>query len=122
MARLVAVTGVSKVLSRLRMSKSATAGGVGRGLKMAGLFLQRESQKIVPVDEGNLKGGAFTRNIGGSGFDTDVVVGYVADYAVYVHEDLQARHKPGKQAKYLEKPAREKRGVMLGIVRGEAKV
>jgi hypothetical protein len=33
-----------------------------------------------------------------------VVVGYTAAYAIYVHEDLKARHSPGKTAKYLEKP------------------
>ncbi len=36
-----------------------------------------------------------------------VVMGYTAAYALHVHEDLKMRHKPGKQAKYLEQPARE---------------
>jgi hypothetical protein len=36
-----------------------------------------------------------------------VVVGYTAAYAVYVHENLEAKHKEGKQAKFLEQPARE---------------
>ena len=36
-----------------------------------------------------------------------VIVGYTANYALYVHEDMEARHAPGKQAKYLEQPARE---------------
>ena len=36
-----------------------------------------------------------------------VVVGYTANYAVYVHEDLEANHPNGGQAKYLEQPARE---------------
>ena len=121
MARLVTVTGVPKVLARLKVSTATKAVGVERGLKMGGLFLQRASQLIVPVDENNLRPGAFTRNIGGSGFAADIVVGYVADYAVYVHEDLQARHKPGKQAKYLERPAREKKGEMIRIIVGEAK-
>jgi len=35
-----------------------------------------------------------------------VRVGYTANYAVYVHENMEARHTVG-QAKYLEKPARE---------------
>ena len=121
MARLVTITGMPKVLANLKRSKSITAAGVERGLKQGGLFLQRESQKIVPVDTSNLKNGAFTRNTGGRGFDADVVVGYVADYAVYVHEDLQAKHKPGKQAKYLEQPAREKKGEIIKIIKEEAR-
>lgn len=31
------------------------------GLVIAGLRIQRESQKLVPVDTGNLKGSAFTK-------------------------------------------------------------
>ena len=38
----------------------------------------------------------------------NVIVGYAASYAVPVHENLEAAHKPGKQAKFLEQPAREK--------------
>jgi len=121
MASMIKITGMPKVLANLKKSKSTVAAGAERGLKQAGLFLQRESQKIVPVDTTNLKGGAFTRNIGGSGFDADVVVGYVADYAVYVHEDLQAKHKPGKQAKYLEQPAREKKGEIIKIIKEESR-
>ena len=36
-----------------------------------------------------------------------VIVGYTQSYALKVHEDMEARHKQGKQAKYLESPARE---------------
>jgi hypothetical protein len=36
----------------------------------------------------------------------DVIVGYAASYAVYVHENLEARHKEGKRAKFLEQPFR----------------
>ena len=41
------------------------------------------------------------------GDDVGVLVGYFGvDYAVYVHENLQAKHPVG-QAKFLEQPARE---------------
>lgn len=121
MAKLVTITGMPRVLANLKKSRLTTAVGVQRGLKQAGLFLQRESQKIVPVDTSNLKGGAFTRNVSGSGFDANMVVGYVADYATYVHENLQAKHQSGKQAKFLEQPAREKKDEIIRIIRQEAK-
>jgi hypothetical protein len=35
-----------------------------------------------------------------------VIVGYTANYALFVHENLEANHKAGKQAKFLETPAR----------------
>ena len=39
--------------------------------------------------------------------DVEVIVGYTAAYAVYVHEDMNASHPRGGQAKFLEQPARE---------------
>lgn len=35
----------------------------------------------------------------------DAIVGYTADYAIFVHEDLEAYHPVG-QAKFLEEPAK----------------
>ena len=48
--------------------------------------------------------------------DPSVAVGYTAKYAVYVHEDLEANHPNGGQAKYLEQPAREKHEILANIV------
>lgn len=39
--------------------------------------------------------------------NVSVSVGYTQQYAIFVHEDLTAAHAPGKQAKYLEQPARQ---------------
>lgn len=116
MAQLVKISGVSNVIANIKKASVVIGGNIERGMIKGGLFLQRESQKIVPVDLNNLRPPAFTRNVGGTGFDVDVIVGYVADYAVYVHEDLEAKHKPGKTAKYLERPAREKRPEILMII------
>lgn len=122
MAGMVQISGMNRVLAGLKASKLATAAGAERGLKQGGLFLQRVSQKIVPVDKDILKPSADTRNVGGKGFDADIVVSFSTEYAVYVHEDLQAKHKTGKQAKYLEEPARTKRGEIIRIIREEAKL
>ena len=43
-------------------------------------------------------------------------VEYQAPYAVYVHENLTARH-PNGQAKFLEQPARQMRAQLLAMVR-----
>ena len=150
MARLVELKGVDTVIRNLKKAGDTLGRGTARGLKSGGVFLERESRKIVPVQLGNLKASSFTRNIGGTGFRTDIIVGYTAEYAVYVHEDLEKAHgeafnikhareiaaaagtprgtakggffKRGKdqQAKFLEKPAREKRREILGIIHREA--
>ena len=46
----------------------------------------------------------------------DVEVGYSAPHALLVHEDLEARHEPPTQAKYLEQPARELADTMRDAV------
>ena len=38
--------------------------------------------------------------------NTSAVTGYTANYAIYVHEDLEAHHETG-QAKFLEQPAQQ---------------
>lgn len=148
MAFVVEFKGVDKVISNLRRSSTVTARGLARGLTEAGRYLQRESQKIVPVHTGALKGSAFTRNVGGPGFDTDIVVGYTVGYAVYVHEDLEKAHGKlfnikhafeiagartkaqrklwfnrgeNQQAKFLEMPARQQRKELIRIIRREAR-
>jgi hypothetical protein len=117
---LCEVKGVSVILSNLKKGLATKAKQITKGLKKGGLFLQRESQLIVPVDTSTLKNTAFTRQIG-SDARPDIVVGYNTSYAVFVHEDLDARHKPGKQAKFLEAPARAKRKEILQIIVDEAK-
>lgn len=109
------------------------------GLKTAGLFLQRQSQGLVPVDFGILKASAFTR-AEGEGFSTVVLVGYTAFYAMYVHEmvEMKGKGKPRRapskgnywdpagrgQAKFLEAPARdaENRKKMLNIIKNICKL
>lgn len=123
MARITRVTGVSTVIANLRKNQAKIGLGVGRGLKIAGLFLQRESQKIVPVQFGVLRNAAFTRSRG-IGAGTEVLVGYdqSASYAIFVHENLQARHKAGKQAKFLEAPLKQNRLKIRAIIREAGRV
>lgn len=118
MARVKGITGVKEVLANLRKADYVIGEGVERGLKRAGLWLQRLSQEVVPVDTGNLKNSAFTR-ASGKGMKTDVFVGYTAGYAVYVHEILENKHRMGKIAKYLELPMRSNREKLLKIIGGK---
>ena len=121
MARVLAITGINTVIKNMKRYDDLQARGLRRGLIRGGLFLQREAQKIVPVDTGNLKASAGTRNVGSSLYSPDIVVhfGDGANYAVYVHENLDSRHNKGQLAKYLEKPAKEKRDEILKIIREE---
>ncbi len=118
MSKLVNITGAKQIFAKWQVFNKGLEKKFEVGMKKGGLFLQRQSQKVVPVDLGNLRGGAFTRKAKGSGigFAIDIVVGYVAAYAVYVHERLDLKHKKGKIAKYLEKPARKWARKIFSIV------
>lgn len=135
------VYGVKDLSAAWKKKKGELGPKVELGLKTAGLFLQRESQLLVPVDFGVLKASAFTR-AEGKWFDTVVIVGYTAFYAMFVHEMVEMKLKglprepnpPHKgnywdpagrgQAKFLEAPARDskRREQMLAIVRNVCKL
>lgn len=75
--------------------------GVGTGLMELGLRVQRDAQKMTPVFSGNLKGGAFTAPSGTLANPT-VTVTFPAEYALYVHEDMEVYHSNG-EARFLAK-------------------
>ena len=111
----MSVMNIKGLVSALKNHEKRSEKNFRSGLIQAGAFLQRESMKLVPIDTTALRASANTR-WEGEGFDTGVIVSYGTEYAVYVHEMPENRHKPGKQAKYLEQPAREKRDRMGRIV------
>lgn len=115
MANMIKVIGVDQILRKMKKENLDLGWRFALGLKEAGLFLQRQSQKVVPVEFGNLKNSAGTKVLG-YGFFTDVVVYYTASYAVYVHERTELKHKKGKQAKFLESPAKIYRIRILNII------
>jgi hypothetical protein len=137
------LSGLPEALAKIKESYKRKGDAVTRGLKKAGLQLQRWSQQIVPVDKGILKGSAFTRLTKDAGFDSEVQVGYAAGYAIFVHEKLDAAHGAAynekyaaqieagdsgfhsrgenQQAKFLEQPAREHAQDIKNIVAEEAR-
>ena len=136
MAQLKHVEGVLEVIKNLRAKGEQLAAGTSRGLRLAGLFLQRASQKKVPVDLGVLKASAFTR-AQGTGFATEVNVDYTASYALFVHEAvgmvLKGQERVGgrgkywdpqgrAQAKFLEEPARTEASQLRRIIKENAKL
>lgn len=126
--------GRDQVIGNMLSRRAITARGLRRGLKKGGLYLQRKSQRLVPVDIGNLKSSAFTREVSLFG-RRDVVVGYTSNYAVFVHEapmKLKGKPRPRNRGmfwdpvprasnKFLETPMREERSSIYDIIAKEAK-
>ena len=107
MTKVLTIKGVGALTKQFTRIKNKSEIGLQKGLFVGGLLLQRESQKIVPIATSTLKKSADTWKVPGLRNGTDVMVGYGTDYAIYVHEDLEARHAAGKQAKFLEQPLRD---------------
>lgn len=136
MAWVRAIIGAEAVIRNIRGRQNYIGRGCERGIKLAALYLQRESQKLVPIEYGVLRASAFTR-VTGKGFNTVANVGYTATYAIYVHENVEMRGRglprpSGKgnywdpagrgQAKFLEFPARRDAALLRKVIRDNAKI
>ena len=150
--------GLENVLKQLQSTKEEFQKATRRGLVRFAFLVFRDSQKIVPVDLGNLRGGGYViwdvksagrargQFIPGPGKDGGklvakldachkaaianavsattgapkhrpmVEVGYSAYYAVYVHEDANMRHRPGKSSHFLLKALQARGGDLPEIV------
>jgi len=119
--RICHIYGVKEARAKMRAAGKFTIKETAKNLRRAGLFLQRQSQKVVPIDTGALKNSAGTRQIGRDEHAV-VAVFYTTHYAVYQHENTALNHAPGKQAKYLEEPAKRHRDNILRIIAGSKAV
>lgn len=133
------VLGLPEIIANLGKVQATAGVRVEAGLKAAGLMLQGESQRLAPVEFGNLKASAYTV-ARGAGFNAVVEVGYMAAYAAFVHElvAMKLRGQPRlpnpphrgfywdpqgqAQAKFLEEPARRMAPQLVAVIHRFAKI
>jgi hypothetical protein len=87
--------------------QGAVAAGRRAQYQAAEVLMTDVKEHYVPVATGTLRNSGHVTPPQEEGSDTSVDLvfgGPAAPYAVYVHEDLKAKHTVG-QAKYLESPA-----------------
>lgn len=92
------------MVARLRVVASRMPNTVMQALYQEAQIELTESKRRVPVDTGTLKSSAHVigpDHVGNKFIVTLAYGGAAEDYAVIVHEDLEAFHPVG-QAKYLE--------------------
>lgn len=112
------VRGMQNVVSNMNRQVNAIYDRSQRGLNKAALVILRESNRLVPVNTGNLRGSGFFEPVQSG--PPAVIVAYQAEYAVYVHEDLEARYRTG-QAKFLETAIRNEQDRALAAIEDEAR-
>lgn len=113
------VKGLEQVLANLDDAIEGIEGRTQAGMNDAGFMIQREAQKLTPVDTGNLKNSAYTNPVVSG--PPAVSVGFTAAYALAVHEDLQATHEVG-EAKFLEKAIQRNHYEIIKAVADRAEV
>lgn len=116
----IKLKGTKKVLKELNKEIKAIKGKTKIGMITALLFIKGQSIIRTPIDTGNLRLSHFT--------DVKVmkdkivgIIGASAEYAIYVHENLESKHTIG-EAKFLELAIVESRNIILKIIRKFAKV
>ncbi len=80
----------------------------GQAMTALTFQVKKLSMKKTPIDHGYLRSATFTRLMRSSDSGIKGVVFNTADYSLYVHEDLKAKHTVG-ESKFLEKAANEVR-------------
>ncbi|MGE0366937.1 MAG: hypothetical protein AB7Q00_14515 [Phycisphaerales bacterium] len=136
------IEGVERIVTNLNKKIGSIEGASREGLWAGGLVIQGEAMRRVPVEYGNLRGSAYTRNARKieiekreyapkkSLTDQDVVeVGFGAAYAIYIHENLEMKLAgkkrpsglgvywgPSGEPKFLENAVRAKQREILARV------
>ena len=101
----VTITGITELNSALKKVTPQAETAVKHELGLIAADLQNKAGKLAPVDTGDLRGSAYTEVSG-----MVATIGFVEEYAVRQHEDMENRHPKGGQAKYLETPYKENVG------------
>ncbi|MGE9695917.1 hypothetical protein ACQKFA_19370 [Streptomyces sp. CH6] len=91
----------------------AMQAGAVLGVRLAAEHVLTISRARVPIEEGTLERSG-TASVDEAG--PVAAVSYDTPYAVRVHEDLTARHDPGRGAKYLEAVVDEEGERALAII------
>lgn len=108
------------LLANLARLPAQAQRGALRGVTLGAEHVLSESSKVVPIEEGTLsRSGKTSAEMTG---DVAVAaVSYDTPYAVRQHEELDYRHDPGRQAKYLEGPMGSEAGTVAKIYRQAAR-
>ena len=112
----ISLTGAKEVKAVLARLIARAPQELGGALYREAESIMTSAKAITPVDTGVLKGSGHVQIPKVLGTQVSVELGFggaASGYAVYVHEDPNARHTPPTQYKYLEQPVRAAESGML---------
>lgn len=97
------VIGVPNVFRELETRAKRLNKKVEKAITDEGNTVLLEAMDQCPVETGTLRRSGTVENPKVKSGDVSVEIGFNTDYALYVHENVNARHEQGK-AKFLEDP------------------
>ena len=120
------ILGLDKVGANLNKEILKIKGRSMKGLIEAAAFIRRDMEQTdpkIPVDTGNLRASWFTTTIRQTVNIFGVLMGFTANYAVWVHEMVDAVFKrPGAGAKFFEYALKRNKQKILEIIRNNARI
>lgn len=118
----IKIKGKRDVLKNLNRAIIKIGGNTTKGMLAAGLFVEGESNEIVPQRDGFLINSSFT-SVGKIAKRIIARVGYTKKYAPFVHEMPETNNftKPGTGPKFLWKAVTKNSRQILQIIRARAK-
>jgi len=116
----VELVGVDTVLSNLNKEILKIHGRTAVGMRAAAEKIKGNSMALTPVDTSALRASHFV-NVDTSPTGIVATVGATQFYAIFVHENLEARHPVG-QAKFLETAIKEAIPTILRLIAKFAKI
>lgn len=103
----ITLQGIEKLQARLVAGGEKVVPAVAQAMNEEGQLIFDESQDLVPVEFGDLQRSgvlSLAKQVGNA-LEVEITYGGVAaSYALYVHEDPDARHDEGKSYNYLGGP------------------
>jgi hypothetical protein len=103
----VKITGTKNIQAALARLGARAPKAFGNALWREGNRIMTQAKAITPVDTAALVNSGMVNLPEISGDTVSVTMGFggaAKDYAIYVHEDPKARHKPPTRYKFLEEP------------------
>ena len=108
------MTGLDQVMKNFLKIEEKAQRNLEKSLIESGHIVLSESNTLVPVNTGGLLRSGSVK----SKDPLEAEVEYDADYALQVHEDLEAFHPQG-QSKYLEVATKDSKNKVMEKIRGD---
>jgi hypothetical protein len=98
------ITSVKEITQDMKRIQNMYPSAIAGALTDEAWLIMNMSQDQCPVEFGRLRATGQVGVPENNGNSTSIKMGYSTDYAIYVHENLEARHLAPTKAKFLEDP------------------